>query len=154
MNGGCFQEDSSTLHLFCTLFLLFLHQLYLSSSGIRSGVWRPLLQNTTEFCINALAIQSRRGTSTDVCKMQRKLDGVRALLWHQEGLWSFLHDRCSGRWALEKGQDCGTLNWLIRKQTLRKETRGRTSLISYNHCSPRVCLQALVTTVQVIPRND
>ena len=31
-----FQEDSSTLHLLCTLFLLLLHQLHLRSSGIRS----------------------------------------------------------------------------------------------------------------------
>ena len=35
--GGC-QDDSSTLHLLCTLFLLLLHQLCLRSSGIRS--WR------------------------------------------------------------------------------------------------------------------
>ena len=33
-----FQDDSSTLHLLCTLFLLFLYQLHLRSSGIRS--WR------------------------------------------------------------------------------------------------------------------
>ena len=35
--GRC-QDDSSTLHLLCTLFLLLLHQLRLRSSGIRS--WR------------------------------------------------------------------------------------------------------------------
>ena len=34
--GGWFQDDSSTLHLSCTLFLLLLHQLHLRSSGIRS----------------------------------------------------------------------------------------------------------------------
>ena len=34
--GGCFQDDSSTLHLLCTLFLLLLHQFPLRSSGIRS----------------------------------------------------------------------------------------------------------------------
>ena len=35
----CFQDDSSALHLLCTLFLLLLlHQLLLSSSGI--GPWR------------------------------------------------------------------------------------------------------------------
>ena len=33
--GGWFQNDSSALHLLCTLFLL-LHQLHLRSSGIRS----------------------------------------------------------------------------------------------------------------------
>ena len=35
---GWFQDDSSALHLLCTLFLLQLHQLLLRSSGIRS--WR------------------------------------------------------------------------------------------------------------------
>ena len=35
--GGCFGDDSSTLRLSCTLFLLLLHQLHLRS-GIRS--WR------------------------------------------------------------------------------------------------------------------
>ena len=34
--GYEFQDDSNTLHLLCTLFLLLLHQLHLSSSGIRS----------------------------------------------------------------------------------------------------------------------
>ena len=33
--GGCFGDDSSALHLLCTLFLL-LHHLHLRSSGIRS----------------------------------------------------------------------------------------------------------------------
>ena len=37
-SGGCFQDDSSALHLLCTLFLLLLHQLHLRSSGVRS--WR------------------------------------------------------------------------------------------------------------------
>ena len=32
---GWFQDDSSTLHLLCTLFLLLLHQLHLRSSGTR-----------------------------------------------------------------------------------------------------------------------
>ena len=36
--GWWFPDDSSTLHLLCTLFLLLLHQLHLRSSGIRS--WR------------------------------------------------------------------------------------------------------------------
>ena len=34
--GGWFRDDSSTLHLFCTLPLLLIHQLHLRSSGIRS----------------------------------------------------------------------------------------------------------------------
>ena len=34
--GGCFGDDSSALHLLCTLFLLLLHHLRLRSSGIRS----------------------------------------------------------------------------------------------------------------------
>lgn len=34
-NGGCFQDDSSALHLLCSLFLLLLHKLRLRSSGIR-----------------------------------------------------------------------------------------------------------------------
>ena len=33
---GWFLDDSSTLHLLCTLFLLLLHQLHLRSTGIRS----------------------------------------------------------------------------------------------------------------------
>ena len=36
--GGWFLDDSSVLHLLCTLFLLLFHQLHLRSSGIRS--WR------------------------------------------------------------------------------------------------------------------
>ena len=41
-SGGWFQDDSSALHLMCTLFLL-LHQLHLRSSGIsRGGGWEPL----------------------------------------------------------------------------------------------------------------
>ena len=36
--GYEFQDDSNTLHLLCTLFLLLLHQLHLRSPGIRS--WR------------------------------------------------------------------------------------------------------------------
>ena len=34
--AGWFQDDSSTLYLFCTLSLLLLHQFHLRSSGIRS----------------------------------------------------------------------------------------------------------------------
>ena len=34
--GAWFQDDSSLLHLLCSLFLLLLHQLHLRSSGIRS----------------------------------------------------------------------------------------------------------------------
>ena len=37
---GWFQDDSSSLRLLCTLFLLLLlHQLHLKSSGIRSRRW-------------------------------------------------------------------------------------------------------------------
>ena len=35
VEGGRFQDDSSVLHLMCTLFLLILYQLHLRSSGIR-----------------------------------------------------------------------------------------------------------------------
>ena len=38
VGGGWFQDDSRALHLFCTLFLLLVHQLHLRSSGFRS--WR------------------------------------------------------------------------------------------------------------------
>ena len=44
--GEWFQDDSSTLHLLCTLFLLLFCQLHLRSSGMRS--WRlgiPALNN-------------------------------------------------------------------------------------------------------------
>ena len=34
--GGWFLDDSSSLHLLCTSFLLLLHQLHLRSSDIRS----------------------------------------------------------------------------------------------------------------------
>ena len=34
--GGWFQDDSRTLYLLCTLFLLLLRRLHLRSSGIRS----------------------------------------------------------------------------------------------------------------------
>ena len=45
--GEWFQDDSSTLHLLCPLFLLLLHQLHLRSSGIRS--WKlvtPVLERS------------------------------------------------------------------------------------------------------------
>ena len=48
--GGWFQDDSSALHLSCTLFLLLLYQFHLGSSGIRS--WRlgtPDLENVKKF---------------------------------------------------------------------------------------------------------
>ena len=35
---GWFQNNSSALHLLCTIFLLLLHQLHLRSSGIRLGI--------------------------------------------------------------------------------------------------------------------
>ena len=56
--GGWFQDDSSTLHLLCTVFLLLLHQLHLKSPGIRS--WRlgtPVLQPVS-------IVWWRRGEST------------------------------------------------------------------------------------------
>ena len=40
---GWLQDDSSALHLLCTLFLWLLHQLHLPSAGIRPGGWGPLL---------------------------------------------------------------------------------------------------------------
>ena len=39
--GKCFGDDSSVLHLLCTLFLLLLHHLHLRSSGIRSQMLGP-----------------------------------------------------------------------------------------------------------------
>ena len=36
VEGGWFQDDSSALHLLCTLFLLLIHQLHLRSSRIES----------------------------------------------------------------------------------------------------------------------
>ena len=42
---GWFRDDSSMLHLLCTLFLLLLYRLYLISSGIRFWrLWTPDLQ--------------------------------------------------------------------------------------------------------------
>ena len=43
---GWFGDDSRTLHLLCTLFLLLLHQFHLRSSGCSSGDWGPLFQGT------------------------------------------------------------------------------------------------------------
>ena len=43
--GEWFSDDSRALHSLCTLFLLFLHQLHLRASGIRSqGLGTPALQ--------------------------------------------------------------------------------------------------------------
>ena len=39
--GPWFQDDSSALHLLCTLFLLLLHQLHLRSPGSDPGSWGP-----------------------------------------------------------------------------------------------------------------
>ena len=40
--GLWFQDDSSSLHLVCTLFLLLLHELHLGSSAIRSRIFGTL----------------------------------------------------------------------------------------------------------------
>ena len=40
---GWFGDDTSALHLLCTLFQLLLHQLHLRSSGIRSQRWDNLI---------------------------------------------------------------------------------------------------------------
>ena len=48
--GGWFGDDSSTLHLLCTLSLLLVHQLHLGSSGVR--FWRlgtPVLEHMCRF---------------------------------------------------------------------------------------------------------
>ena len=47
--GGWFQDDSSALHLSCTLFLLLLHQFHLRSSGIRS--WRLGASALSKVCV-------------------------------------------------------------------------------------------------------
>ena len=41
--GEWFGDDSSTLHLLCTLFLLLLHQLYSDQQTLDPGGWGPLL---------------------------------------------------------------------------------------------------------------
>ena len=44
---GWFGDDSGTLHLWCTLFLLLLHQLHLRSSGNRAQrLGSPVLEST------------------------------------------------------------------------------------------------------------
>ena len=57
---GWFGDDSSLLHLLCTLFLLLLHQLHLRSSGIRSQtfgipalkhIWSPSPCHRTKFSL-------------------------------------------------------------------------------------------------------
>ena len=46
---GWFGDDSSTLHVLCTLFLLLLHQLHLRSSGMRSWMsGTPALTHSCE----------------------------------------------------------------------------------------------------------
>ena len=47
--GGWFWDDSSTLYLFCTLFLLLLHQLHLRSLGIRS--WSLSTPDLEQCCL-------------------------------------------------------------------------------------------------------
>ena len=47
--GGWFQDDSSALHLSCTLFRLLLHQFHLRSSGIRS--WRLGASALSKVCV-------------------------------------------------------------------------------------------------------
>ena len=51
--GGWFGDDSSTLHLLCTLFLLLLHLFHLRSLGIRSR-WSgtPDAKNSAGFLSN------------------------------------------------------------------------------------------------------
>ena len=50
--GAWFQDDSSALHLLCTLFILLLHQLHLRSSGIRSWKLGTLDLQCCLFCLN------------------------------------------------------------------------------------------------------
>ena len=48
--GGWFQDDSSSLHLLCTLFLLLLHQLHLRSWGTRFQRLRmPAPESVSQF---------------------------------------------------------------------------------------------------------
>ena len=55
-----FKDDSSTLHLLCTLFLLLLHQLHLRSSGIRSwSLGTPALWNSKIFQAHLLLLCPR-----------------------------------------------------------------------------------------------
>ena len=49
--GGWFGDNSSVLHLLCTLFLLLLHQLHLRLSGIRSQRLGTPDLNTWTFCL-------------------------------------------------------------------------------------------------------
>jgi len=46
-DGDWFLDDSSTLYLLCTLFLLFLHQFHLSSSSIDHKGWGPLIYSVS-----------------------------------------------------------------------------------------------------------
>ena len=46
---GWFGDDSSALHLLCTLFLLVLHQLHLTSWGVRSWRWGPLHSEVSQW---------------------------------------------------------------------------------------------------------
>ena len=43
LEGEQFRDDSSTLHLLCTLFLLILYQLYWDYQALDPGGWRSLL---------------------------------------------------------------------------------------------------------------
>ena len=78
--GGWFRDDASAFRLWCTVFLLSLHQLHLRSSGIRS--WRlgtPALQGG----------QPQSWTSQVRCGMT----GPNLSRWHLSGcLWSHAAD--------------------------------------------------------------
>ena len=74
--GGtrCFGDDSSALHLFCTLFLLLLLQLHLRSSVIRSwSLGTPALEHKSkkrllQFILKSILpiFSSRKFTDTDL----------------------------------------------------------------------------------------
>ena len=100
-----FWNDSSALHLLCTLFLLLLHQVHLKSSGIRSwmlGTLSLALQNVTVFGERILRRWMWQNKVTMVGPRKRRWHPTPVLLpgkFHgQRGLVG-----CSpwGRWGLD-----------------------------------------------------
>lgn len=113
--------------------------------------WEALEHN--QFCVDALVTKYRRGAFyPHLCKIQHSFDVLRAPLWHWEGVQIFWHGYRYSMVTLLEGPDCGTLNWLIRKQTLKRA--GRFRLIPCGYCSSRDCLQAQMITLQITPRNN
>ena len=125
---GCFGDDSSILHLLCTLFLLLLHQLCLGSSDIRSQRLEPLVL--------------KENNITTINKVYLYIDNIYIYIYSNKYLGSAYLGGSDGRESACNAGDLGSIPGLGRSpggghgnplQYSRLENpRGQRSLVGYS----------------------